>query len=120
MASDLQTWHTFIQQAAECEPDVHVLLTSLDDRMLRRNNRPFKLARNGELVDALCRALAATRIDSVTREVKSSIKRHDTIGHLETLIECVTIASDGSFQDLEPLNGIEDLRAKVAEILMQD
>lgn len=116
MVADIHAWHMFIQTASECEPGVRTLLAKMDDDMRRQENEPLYLEKDGELVDALCRAVAATKIQDVSGHVRNAIRRHNILEYLQILIEYATILSGGILEKSDTLNKIEELHKVLAVI----
>lgn len=91
MNSSIDHWHAFINAAVESETEVRKMLTDIDLECNEVGEEPFLLEKDGEVVDSLCRAMAVTKIAVITDEIRVSMKRHDILGHLQMVIESVTI-----------------------------
>ena len=110
-------WHEFIRAARESEPDVRRLLKEIDGQIQRHNNEGIHLAGDSELVDALCRAVAATRLPDVAGHIRNSIRRHGTLDHLQTLMECAAIISGRGPDTLDTLNTIQAIHNQVKSLI---
>ncbi len=116
MANGPTSFHELLSKAIESEQEAREILDAMDEECIAHNNEPFRLSQNGEVLDTFCRAIALTKITSVSDEVRASLVRHDVLGTLNTIMECACILYIRD-NDSQAAKKIDDLQEKVNTLL---
>lgn len=110
MLDQRDAYHSFMEAAASSEEEARRLLNAMDQECLKHGKEPFSLAEDGDVVDALSRAMALSEIGNITDVVRGSIKKHNVAGCLHEIVECAMIlhSMDKSSSAVAAIDAIQE------------